>query len=242
MNKREEIEKQLNENIPREVVSQRSAGGNRSLSYLETWYVIDRLNRVFGNLGWDSETVELRLVNNEPARYVAKVRLTVSAPVFDANGSLEGFRNVIKEGTGWGSDKPRKDGSIDSPHEMAVKEAESDALKRAAMKLGISMGLGLYDKSGEFVDETPQQTAAKAPSAAPQVGAASGQAAPTTSNRDILNKMITETSAVIIRKKMKTVTELKSLMKDKFGVDSKDQLNDTQARELIKQLEVIANG
>ncbi|GAC1499921.1 MAG: hypothetical protein NVS1B10_03110 [Candidatus Saccharimonadales bacterium] len=48
---------------------------------------------------------------------------------------------------------------------MASKEAESDALKRAAMKLGRSLGLALYDKSQEFVGESNEQSIPPEPKA-----------------------------------------------------------------------------
>ena len=61
-------------------------------------------------------------------------------------------KQVMKTGIGYGSDKGKF-----NPGEMASKEAESDALKRAAMKLGRSLGLALYDKSQEYVDEESLQ-------------------------------------------------------------------------------------
>lgn len=238
MKTRDQVEKELESNIPREVIGERSAGMGRTLSYLASWYVIDRLNKVFGNLGWDSETVDMKLITENPARYVSKVRITVSVPALSSDGELIGYTKVTKEGTGWGSDKPRKDGSVESPHEMAVKEAESDALKRAAMKLGISMGLGLYDKSGEFIDEkvpekvlpTLKVTNAELTVATPGI------------NRKALNDKIGAMSRVVIAKKLKTVDELKSLIKEKYSVSSKEELTDEQAKELNNVLESLANG
>lgn len=218
---REQIEKQLDENIPREAVSQRSGGGTKSLSYLETWYVIDRLNKIFGPLGWDCETTEMVLVSYGESlpTYRAKVRITVSALVTNADGSIEGFRNVVREGTGWGSDKSKL-----NPHEMACKEAESDALKRAAMKLGISMGLGLYDKSGEFIEEA-EKTYEKHKPAMEQLAKSE--------SRDSVNKAITANSTVVIAKKLYTGETLRAMLKEKYGVDNKEALTDSQANELL---------
>jgi recombination DNA repair RAD52 pathway protein len=240
MRTREEVEKDLESNIPREAVEQRSAGGSKSLSYLASWYVIDRLNKVFGNLGWDSETVEMRLVSTgeQLPAYVAKVRIKVSVPALSSDGELIGYTTVIKEGTGWGSDKSKL-----NPHEMATKEAESDALKRAAMKLGISMGLGLYDKSGEFIDEAPKTAFVKAAEKALENHApAMAVLAVSETNRDVLNKKIGAISRVVIAKKLKTVEELKAMIKTKYSVDSKEALSDTQAKELNETLEGLANG
>ncbi len=227
---REQIEAQLEENIPREAIATRSAGAGRSLDYLASWYVIDRMNKVFGPMGWDCETVSMQQVGTpECARYVAKVRITASVRENDSEGNLIGYTKVIREGTGWGSDKPRRDGSVESPHEMASKEAESDALKRAAMKLGISMGLGLYDKSGSFIDEA--ETPAQAPAAKQEAF-----------NRDSLNKRISTMSQVVIAKRVKTLDQLKADMREKYSVDATKELSDTQAKELLNTLETLANG
>lgn len=136
-----ELQRQLDANIPREVISTRSGGGNKQLSYLETWYVIDRMNQVFGSTAWSNELKSLtQLPNTDKPSYMAIVRLTV----IDAQG-----RQSFKDGVGYGSDK-----SSSNPHELAMKEAASDAFKVAAKNLGRSMGLALYDKSQEYVDET----------------------------------------------------------------------------------------
>jgi DNA recombination protein Rad52 len=241
----EQVEKEANAKIPREAVSTRSGGGGKELSYLESHYVIARMNEVFGVMGWDSETVELRLVEGFytqkkgqeiikvpcPA-YIAKVR--VAAVVRTDDG---GYMKVVKEGYGFGSDK-----SGLNPHEMAVKEAESDAFKRAARQFGMSLGLALYDKTQENVENTPQPKAAatRAPTAS-KAGAA-GTTAPATSSREILLKSITETSKVVVALKKKTADELRTLVKEKFNVDNKEALNDNQAKELLTTLEAIANG
>lgn len=234
---REQIEKQLDENIPADAVAKRSGGGATKLSYLETWYVIDRLNKVFGNMGWDCETTEMQLVSGPDSlpAYRAKVRITVSAPHFDSDGSLAGFRNVVREGTGWGSDKSKM-----NAHEMACKEAESDALKRAAMKLGISMGLGLYDKSGEFVDapEKPTPPAPKVSTVATletDIGLPKG-----TLDRKDVNAAITNNGKVCIAKGVYTKETFQAMRKEKYGVDTTEALTDSQANELLTILKKAA--
>lgn len=114
--------------------------------YIEAWYCIAEANRIFGFDGWDRETVEMRLVCEHEAEvgrnkdkgwavsYVSKVRVTVRA------GSVL----VTKEGTGAGHGTFK---SLGEAHESAVKEAESDAMKRALMQFGNPFGLALYDKS-----------------------------------------------------------------------------------------------
>lgn len=131
------IKDQLDANIPSEVISTRSQSG-KSLSYLEAWYVIDRLNQVLGTENWSHEIVNIIPLQSEKPSYGFHVRLKAKI-----NDMI-----VTKDGIGYGSDK----GTFNAG-EMALKEAESDALKRAAMKLGRSLGLALYDKSQEFVGE-----------------------------------------------------------------------------------------
>ena len=54
----EDIRHRLDEPIPSDVVAKRKGGAGFSLSYLEGWYVIDRLNQVFGQGNWQYEIDE----------------------------------------------------------------------------------------------------------------------------------------------------------------------------------------
>lgn len=132
--------------LDRNVVAQREQGGKK-LSYIEAWHAIAEANRIFGFDGWNRETVELRqlgeprMVKNkfgdEQARvgYSARVRITVLTPA----GTV-----IVREGCGFGSGI---DKDVDQAHESALKEAESDAMKRALMTFGNPFGLALYDKT-----------------------------------------------------------------------------------------------
>jgi len=121
----------LKQPIDPKAVSSREQGGMQ-LSYLESWYVINEANRIFGFDGWWSETVQLDCVHSDEfcVTYIAKVKVTVG--------------NVIREGVGAGHGKGERVGQGDK-HESAVKEAESDARKRALMQFGNLFGLSLYD-------------------------------------------------------------------------------------------------
>jgi DNA recombination protein Rad52 len=117
-------------------VSDRTKGGTK-LSYVEGWWVIHEANRIFGFDGWTRETVELTEntvpTKNDKGNHVvsfrAKVRVTAGG--------------VSREGTGFGSGIAR---DIHDAYESAVKEAETDAMKRALMTFGNPFGLALYDK------------------------------------------------------------------------------------------------
>ena len=124
---------QLNQPIDPKVVAFRKQG-NMQLAYLESWYVINEANRIFGFDGWSSETIQLDCVQSDDfcVTYIAKVRVTVG--------------DVIREGVGAGHGKGEKV-NLGDKHESAVKEAESDARKRAFMQFGSQLGLSLYDRS-----------------------------------------------------------------------------------------------
>jgi len=139
---------QLNQPIDPKVVAFRQQG-NMQLAYLESWYVINEANRIFGFDGWQSETVQLDCVQSDDfcVTYIAKVRVTIG--------------NVIREGVGAGHGKG-KSVNLGDKHESAVKEAESDARKRAFMQFGSQFGLSLYDRTKAWKnpkkDRTPVST------------------------------------------------------------------------------------
>jgi len=149
--------------LDRSVVAEREQGGKK-LSYIEAWHAIAEANRIFGFDGWNRETVDLRQLG-EPRTtqdrygkdqirvgYSARVRITVLTPT----GST-----LVREGCGFGSGI---DKDVDQAHESALKEAESDAMKRALMTFGNPFGLALYDKTqaNVAVVESAAVTAAKA--------------------------------------------------------------------------------
>ena len=131
--------------LDRAKVRQREQGRSQ-VSYLEGWQVIAEANRIFGFDGWQRETVALRCVNqsertigrdNRPGwgvTYTARVRISVSTA---------GQPTLIREGSGAGHGI---DVDLGQAHESALKEAETDAMKRALMTFGNPFGLALYDK------------------------------------------------------------------------------------------------
>ena len=124
---------QLKQPIDPKVVAFRKQG-NMQLAYLESWYVINEANRIFGFDGWSSETIQLDCVQSDEfcVTYIAKVKVTIG--------------DAIREGVGAGHGKGERV-NLGDKHESAVKEAESDARKRAFMQFGSQLGLSLYDRS-----------------------------------------------------------------------------------------------
>jgi DNA recombination protein Rad52 len=138
---------QLIKPLDRKHVRERTQSG-RTLSYIEGWHAIREANRIFGFGGWTRDTIEMRLVYEKPRKigreqkdgwgvtYVGRVRVTVGG--------------VFRDGTGAGHGI---DVDLGQAHESGVKEAETDALKRALMTFGYPFGLALYDKTQEHVAE-----------------------------------------------------------------------------------------
>jgi Rad52/22 family double-strand break repair protein len=120
------------------VVKTRQERG-KTLSYIEGWHAIAEANRVFGFEGWDRETVVAECIWQDAKRepkacaYSARVRIRVRA----------GDTIVCREGSGVGHGVGA---TLGEAHESALKEAETDATKRALATFGNLFGLALYDK------------------------------------------------------------------------------------------------
>ena len=154
-----ETQKRLDEDIPKDAIDTRSHAGV-TLSYLSGAYVINRLNQVYGNGNWSSEIRLLEKVYEGTLKnskgedtfnvsYRAIVKLTIP--------DKELRIMTVQEGSGYGDGLDKRNPG--KAHELAIKEAETDALKRAAKNLGISMGIGLYFKGGDYeVDQNEAKT------------------------------------------------------------------------------------
>lgn len=111
----------------------------KTLSYIEGWHVIAEANRIFGFDGWDRETVATECVWQDSKRepkacaYAVRVRIRVRASE----------TVVCREGSGFGSGTGA---TLGEAHESALKEAETDAMKRALATFGNQFGLALCDK------------------------------------------------------------------------------------------------
>jgi recombination DNA repair RAD52 pathway protein len=128
----EQLLKPLNESR----VAKRGQAG-RQLSYLEAWDVKAHLIRIFGFGGWSADVLESALAfedKNEKGQWNVgyKVTLRLSIPTLECTytESAVGSANLPQRG---------------EAHDMAIKTAESDALKRAAINLGTQFGLSLYN-------------------------------------------------------------------------------------------------
>jgi len=130
-------------------ISQRKGGGGRSLSYLEAWDVKAHLIRVFGFGGFSSDVLTADLAyedqvgNNWNVGYKVVLRLTLHGIHSTVNQQHEitDHDATYTEAAVGSASLPQRG----EAHDMAVKTAESDALKRAAINLGDQFGLSLYN-------------------------------------------------------------------------------------------------
>lgn len=107
--------------------------------YVEGLHVIREANRIFGEDGWSYEVTRLELVSRVEAKSNGNVRVGYLCGV---RANVDG---VIREGLAVGNGTAKPDNEADA-HESAVKEAETDALKRALRSFGNTFGLALYEK------------------------------------------------------------------------------------------------
>ncbi len=127
--------------------------------YIEGWHAMAEANRIFGFGEWDYAISDCKCVSERPREigrekkpgfgvsYIATVQVFV--------GSVR--RQDVGAGHGYDVD-------CGLAHESAIKEAVTDALKRALRSFGNAFGLALYDKSRENVgvDLPPFNAAAAA--------------------------------------------------------------------------------
>lgn len=142
---------ELGKPLAASAVKSREQGGKR-MSYVEGWHAIAEANRIFGFDAWTRETDEIRCVMERERKigrppnqkdgwgvtYVCRVRVRAG--------------DVIREGCGAGHGI---DQDLGQAHESAIKEAETDAMKRALMTFGNPFGLALYDKTQANVADEP---------------------------------------------------------------------------------------
>ena len=147
--------------LDRSKVKQREQGRTK-VSYLEGWQAIAEANRIFGFDGWQRETIAVQCVSERErtlgssnragwgVTYTARVRISVG--------------DVIREGSGAGHGI---DADLGQAHESALKEAETDAMKRALMTFGNPFGLALYDKQQREVTSSATPASNANPSSRP---------------------------------------------------------------------------
>ena len=126
---------------PSRVAKRQQAG--RSLSYLEAWDVKAHLNRIFGFCNWSADVIESSLAfeeKNEKGQWNVGYKVVLRLRIHAGQDTFLGDTTYSEAAVGSATLPSRGEA-----HDMAIKTAESDALKRAAINLGTQFGLSLYD-------------------------------------------------------------------------------------------------
>lgn len=238
----EQLRQELDAKIPRSEIKTRDGGGV-TLDYLSSYYVIKRLNEVLGQGSWSYAVNELRLVHagpfekknwktqqmetNHSAHYLAQVRLTVMFGKDD-------YVNFEDVGYGDGTDKtmPGK------AHELAAKEAVTDAVKRCAKNLGMSLGLALYDKEQENVSEEVAETKPRPTGevAKPQQTQSDVKTTKTNASEEQAKRLIKQSFEVLNAKKATTKDKFVVTYLKPHGAEKVDTLNADQTASVLAQL------
>lgn len=132
--------------------------------YVEGLHCIQEANRIFGHNGWNYRVTRLEEASNIQVALKGHDGEYTQARVSFLCTVLVTVDGVEREGSavGVGNGKPENLGDV---IESAVKEAETDALKRALRTFGNTFGLALYEKDHskrEVADTSRAQEAAKA--------------------------------------------------------------------------------
>ena len=128
---------------------------HKGQSHIEAWDVRKWLTRIFGFGGWSDEILECTLVHEvmwpwtdqktgDPVpgkhRCTAVYRVQMRLTVKDVHGNVIGSWDDVATG------EAVNQASVGDAHDLAVKAAASQALKRCAVNLGDQFGLSLYNK------------------------------------------------------------------------------------------------
>ena len=246
----DDIRAKLDAKIPRAAISTRSAGNGVTLDYLTGYYVIARLNEVFGQGNWSYSTEELTKVfegevNGKFATsYIAKVsletRLNKEVKTDDSYTARFGSTTYFTDyGYGDGTDKY----SPGKAHELAVKEAITDGVKRCAKNLGMSLGLALYDKTQENVEDEQITKGEVGPTtnSSTSTGSNSSRSHGSGDSASGGNQLPTGDARGLIRSAVQVLNAQKKITVDGFKEKytqgrSADQLSDTEITTLYKRI------
>lgn len=134
---REEVLQKLGKPLDPSRVRQRDAGRGRQVPYIEGHDAITTANDVFGFDGWSYRVEDVNVLVTGQGRLLYRAVVTVEAI------------GVKRTDLGSAIVEVRRDTGEDSPdgHDMAIKGAVTDGLKRALRTFGAQFGNELYDKT-----------------------------------------------------------------------------------------------
>lgn len=137
----DEIKADLDAQLDRGRIKRVNVGGGHRADYLEAYDMIETANRIFGYDGWSYRVVNGPTFIELANLYTAEVEVTA------LNIWRTDIGTNVLAGTG------------SSHHEMSMKGAVSDGLKRALRTFGDQFGNSLYDKDGASEQGRPVASA-----------------------------------------------------------------------------------
>lgn len=147
-------QKLILEETPKQYIKIKPGRGGMQLAYVETGYMIDRLNKIF-NYMWSFEIKEKQI--NQTMTQVAVLGKLTGYIVIPTNPPM--VQQIVKEQYGGSDIKKFGQGHplAGSPMDIAddFKSAASDALKKCASMLGIAADL--YWKSYEKPEDVQEK-------------------------------------------------------------------------------------
>jgi len=120
----------------------------KGFAHVEAWDIRRHMIRVFGFGGFDTDLIDMHLVDqinippehpNGKTRYTVVYRMAVKLTV-----KVDGLELGHWHGAAIGDATNQP--SLADAHDLALKTADSQALKRAAVNMGDQFGLSLYNK------------------------------------------------------------------------------------------------
>lgn len=120
----------------------------KGFAHVQQWDVRRFLIRVFGFGGYDTELVSIecvREIEHPPSNPSGKSRWTVVYRVHQRLTIKDIAGNPIASYDGVATGDAQNQPGLGDAHDGAVKEADSQSLKRAAVNLGDAFGLSLYN-------------------------------------------------------------------------------------------------
>ncbi len=131
-----EAEAELNKPLSADRIRHRDAGRGRQVPYIEGFDAIARANEIFGFDGWSYRVEDVGEIVTSTGRLLYRAVVTVEA------------LGVRRTDVGSAIVEVRRDTGEDSPdgHDMAIKGAVTDALKRGLRSFGAQFGNDLYEK------------------------------------------------------------------------------------------------
>ena len=139
----------LAERVPDSELRTRKGANNIDLAYVSADYVIRKANEIFGTFEWTSHVDSIEC-NFDYGVAIARVTVTADTGTHSGVGTGTAVGTVKRDDKGAPvfdlAGEPMRKVITPEQWEMAIKGAESDALKRAFINFGDAFGLFLREK------------------------------------------------------------------------------------------------